>query len=195
MSKNYTRDWNQAFIKNTSNFIKRFELCLEIGVFEGLTSNYIVDNLLTSSGKLICIDPLTDNYFNSNLTETEINRNNTEFLYFKGQYNTFYNNVKEHLDSGKITLIKNISVNAFPELIKEYKGKFDFIYIDGDHRPDIIYLDGINSFELCKKGGYILFDDYGWQDAGIGIDKFLNVYQGKYKLCLKEYQVLIQKII
>ncbi len=193
MDKKYTHNWNQEFIKNTKDFLKKIDLFLEIGSFEGLTSNYVVENILSENGKLICVDPLTDVYLNDNLTDVDIAKNNSDFIYFRDQYSRFHNNVREYLDSGKIHLIRELSTNAFPDLIKHYKGKFDFIYIDGDHRPDGVYLDAINSFKLCKKNGHILFDDYRWNDTGVGIDKFLNEYVDKYTLILKEYQVLIQK--
>lgn len=167
---------------------------MEIGSFEGLTSNYIVDNLLSENGKLICVDPLTDVYLNDKLSEIDEIKNNTDFIYFNDQYNRFYNNVSEHLESNKISLIRELSVDIFPELIKKYQYKFDFIYIDGDHRPEGVYIDSINSFELCKEHGFILFDDYLWGDTGIGIDKFLNEYSGKYDLLVKDYQVLIKKL-
>lgn len=192
--KSYTQNWNEEFIKNTSEFTKKFDFCLEIGSFEGLTSNYIVDNILSNNGKLICIDPLTDTYINDNLTDFDISRNNDEFIYFNDQYTRFNNNVSEHLISGKIELVRELSANVFPEFIIKYKDKFDFIYIDGDHRPNSVYIDAINSFKMCKKDGFILFDDYQWDDTSVGIDKFLNEYKGKYKLHIKEYQVLIQKI-
>ena len=193
--KNFTQNWNQEFLKNTNQFLnEKFDFCLEIGSFEGLTSNYIVDNLLSENGKLICVDPLTDVYLNDKLSEIDEIKNNTDFIYFKDQYNRFYNNVSEHLESNKISLIRELSVDIFPELIKKYQNKFDFIYIDGDHRPEGVYIDAINSFGLCKEQGFILFDDYLWGDTGIGIDKFLNEYSGKYDLLVKDYQVLIKKL-
>ena len=45
----YTYDWNNEFKKNTSG-INNLSLCLEIGCFEGLTSNYIIDNMLNENG-------------------------------------------------------------------------------------------------------------------------------------------------
>ena len=190
--KKYTHNWNQEFIKNTFNFKKIFNFCLEIGSYEGLTSNYIVDNILTNEGKLICIDPLTDNYLNDNLTDKDIDMNINSGDFFNGQYDRFVNNVKEHLESDKIELIRDLSINVFEDLIKKYKGKFDFIYIDGDHRPEGVYIDAINSFKLCKSGGYILFDDYKWVNTGEGIDRFLNENDG-YDIILKGEQVLILK--
>ena len=76
----------------------------------------------------------------------------------------------------------------------KYKNKFDFIYIDGDHRLDAVYQDGINSLKLCSSNGYILFDDYEWHECGLGIDKFLDEFNEKYELIYKKEQVLIQKI-
>ena len=189
--KNFTHNWNQEFIKNSEG-IREKNLCLEIGCFEGLTSNYIVDNILSESGRLICVDPLTDVYLNDKLSELDDNNNNKEWIYFKDQYSRFINNVSEHIESGKIELIKDLSINVFNSLLDKYKESFDFIYIDGDHRPDGVYIDAINSFKLCKSGGYILFDDYTWGDTGKGIDKFLNEVDG-YEILLKEYQILIIK--
>lgn len=192
--KKFTTDWNSEFIGNVNKYTnQKFDLCLEIGVFEGLTSNYIVENLLSENGKLICVDPLTDVYLNDNLSEIDEIKNNTEFAYFKDQYNRFSTNVSEHFENNKIELIRKLSINAYPELIKQYENKFELIYIDGDHRPESVYLDGINSFKLCKIGGFIIFDDYLWGDTGLGIDKFLDEFSGKYELFIKDLQVVIKK--
>ncbi len=193
--KHYTHDWNGEFKRSSYSLsTKSLNLCLEIGSFEGLTSNYIVDNILSDSGKLICIDPLTDNYLNDNLTEYDESRNKTNFAYFKDQYSRFTGNVREHLDNGKIELIRDLSVNVFPDLVMRYKDSFDLIYIDGDHRPEGVYIDAVNCFIMCKPGGYIIFDDYGWENTGIGIDKFLQEYAGKYSCVDKGAQVTIRKI-
>lgn len=191
--KKYTHNWNQEFINNSKSLNLKFDLCLEIGSFEGLTSNFIVDNILTTDGKLICVDPLSDVYLNDNLSDLDRKRNDADFSFFKDQYSRFINNVGEHIETGKIELIRDLSINVFDILIDKYKNRLDFIYIDGDHRPEGVYVDGINSFILCKNGGYILFDDYSWENTGVGIDKFLKEYDGEYSLITKGYQVLIQK--
>ena len=81
----YTQNWNGEFQKNTI-FIDRNSLMnvIEIGVFEALTSNYIVDNLLASNGNLICIDPLDPNY--------ELDNDNN---LFNGQYERFIENLRD----------------------------------------------------------------------------------------------------
>lgn len=197
--KKYTEIWNQQFIKNTHG-MGNFNLCLEIGCFEGLTSNYIVSNMLSNNGKLICVDPLTDFYLNENLSEEYLIANDTIWKYFNGQYDRFINNCKTHIENNKIELIRKLSTEAFLELKEKYKEKFDFIYIDGDHREEPVYRDSVMSFELCRAGGYILFDDYSW-NPGInsnlpktGIDKFLTEYSDKIEILTKGYQLLIKKI-
>ena len=191
--ENFTKNWNHDFINNTNN-ISNIDLCLEIGCFEGLTSKYICDKLLSKNGKLICVDPLTDVYLNDNLSDTDKLNNEKEFDYFSGQYERFTNNVGEYMKNGKINLIRDLSKNIYPSLIKEFSSKIDLIYIDGDHRPESVYIDAVNSFELCRIGGHILFDDYLWKDTGVGIDKFLEEYKGKYELLIKKFQILIKKI-
>jgi predicted O-methyltransferase YrrM len=195
----YTQSWNQLFISNTLG-IKNLDLCLEIGSFEGLTSNYICDNLLSQNGKLICVDPLTENYLNTDLTEFDIVNNETIYKYFNNQYERFFNNTKHQINLNKLELIRLISVDAFPKLIELYKGQFDLIYIDGDHRANAVYIDAINSYELCKIGGIMIFDDYTWgldyneQSTKTGIDKFLNEYENKYEIIIKGYQIVLKKV-
>jgi len=194
----YTHNWNSEFIRNV-NGLGKFDLCLEIGCFEGLTSNYICDNLLTENGRLLCLDPLSDNYLNNDLSDKDKNDNETIYKYFNNQYERFIDNVKHQISGNKLTLYRNISSEIFPSLIKEFEGKIDFIYIDGDHRASMVYIDAVNSFKLIKSGGIIVFDDYAWgksygdEATSVGIDKFLNEYLNEYVLIHSGSQVVIKK--
>lgn len=194
----YTYDWNAEFKLTTAN-IKNLELCLEIGCFEGLTSNYIIENLLSENGKLYCVDPLTDNYLNTDLTDVDIQNNTTIYSYFNEQYNRFIDNVKTHINSGKLILHRDLSEKILPKLIETQKNSFDLIYVDGDHRASAVYRDAIYSYELCKIGGLIIFDDYSWgesygeESTSKGIDKFLKEYSDKIEITKKAYQVAVRK--
>lgn len=183
----------------------KFDLCIEIGCYVGATSSYIARVLLNDNGKLICVDPLTDQYANTDITEEDKINNEGKWKYFAGQYDKFIKNTGK-LDN--IELIRKISIEAYPDLLKKYEGQVDFIYIDGDHREEPVYLDGVNSFKLCRKGGYILFDDAGgyskkfnpsgnngWGDGCCrrGIDRFLIQHIGKYTPLIQNKQLLIQK--
>lgn len=193
--------WNTQFKKNVKKFdIKNIDLCLEIGCYRGHTSNYIVENILSTAGKLICVDPLEDTYLVDNLTPVDI-KNNVKWKNFKGQYDQFIFNTKENLENNKIELIRKTSTQTYPLLKYNYLNSFNLIYIDGDHREMPVYLDGVNCFNLLKTDGIMIFDDYDWKDYSnqtvtkYGIDKFLNEYKDKLKILTIEYQVVIQKII
>lgn len=177
----YTQLWNYQFIKNTS-FIERnsFLNVLEVGCYEALTSNFIVNNLLAHNGVLVCVDPLADNY--------ELDNDND---LFKGQYGRFIENIAPNKD--RVRLIRDSSITALPFLRDNH---FDFIYVDGDHTLVSVVHDGRNAFRLCKPGGYILFDDYTWgtnKPVKEAVDQVLQEFTN-YRLLLKLNQVLIQKL-
>ena len=68
------------------------------------------------------------------------------------------------------------------------------IYIDASHDKDDVFIDGVNSFEYLNKNGILIFDDYGWGECGIGIDRFLEKYSNEIEIILKRYQIFTQKI-
>jgi FkbM family methyltransferase len=175
---NYTQLWNGEFIKNT-NGLGKVSFALEIGCFEGLTTNYICDHILQPDGRIICVDPLEDRYL-----PTADEQTNQMFV---GQYERFIKNTK-----GKpVELLRMKSQDAFP-LLKDYL--FDFVYIDGDHSKSAVYNDAVSVFTILRKNGYILFDDYKWkEETKEGIDQFLNEYQDQIRIAIKDYQVLIRK--
>ena len=178
--KEFTQDWNNEFKKNTKGL--KVDFALEIGAFEGLTTCYICDNMLNPGGRMIVIDPLPDNH--NQLPFGEDNK------IFEGQYERFVRNTKgypvELIRKESRLLYSNRSFNDY---------RFDFIYIDGDHREEAVFRDGQFAFKVCQPGGYILFDDYGWRaETKRGIDEFLRLYDPHLQLVVKDYQVMIKKI-
>lgn len=180
------QNWNDIFVKNTS-LLPKMNFVLEIGCFEGITSKYICENLLNKECWMVAIDPLEDVYLTENITSIA-EQMNKEFSYFNGQYDRFLINTR----GLPIILHRKTFSNSLNE-IKDCR--FDLIYIDGDHRPDAVYFDAVNSFNLLQTKGYILFDDYEWDNGNtkIGIDKFLNEYQEHIHIISINEQVLIRK--
>lgn len=176
MDANFTQNWNGQFIKNTIGI--KVDFALEIGCFEGLTSNYICDNIINHGGRMICVDPLTDEYLPGH-KDNEM---------FKGQYERFIRNTKGR----PIELIRKKSIDAYEQL-KDYR--FGFIYIDGDHTEDGVFNDGVKYWNVLKEnGGLMLFDDYGQsEETKRGIDRFLDTQKGNFELLVKDYQVLIRR--
>lgn len=178
--QDFTQDWNNEFKKNTKGLKVNF--ALEIGAFEGLTTCYICDNLLNPGGRVIVIDPLPDDH--NQLPFGEDNK------LFEGQYDRFTRNIKGY----PVELIRKESRLVFKDTdFKNYR--FDFIYIDGDHRADAVYLDGMNALNVCRVGGFILFDDYEWRaETKQGIDRFLSEYERCIEVVVRGYQVMVKKV-
>lgn len=187
----FTQNWNSEFIKNTDFLKGKVNFALEVGCFEGLTTNYICDNLLTPEGRVICVDPLWDQYLEPEAMKSMgFNPEDETNTMFKGQFDRFTRNTR-----GKpVELVRDISRSVW-KTEAFYHYRFDFIYLDGDHREEEIFNDGMEAFRCCLKQGYILFDDYGWRpETKAGIDRVLRKLNGLYELVLMDYQVMIKKI-
>jgi FkbM family methyltransferase len=181
-----TQNWNQIFIDNT-NSIGKFDFVLEVGAFEGITSKYICENMIKEGGRMIAIDPLEDNYIVENVNEYA-SQLNSQLAYFKDQYSRFLINTQNL----PIELIRS-TLSQSREKIKDLL--FDFIYIDGDHRADAVYLDARICFNQLRSGGYILFDDYEWGNGETkrGVDNFIKENKSQIEIVFIKEQALIRK--
>jgi predicted O-methyltransferase YrrM len=53
----------------------------------------------------------------------------------------------------------------------------DFVWIDGDHRADIVYNDLVNFWSKLKTGGIIAGDDIYYDEVANDVKKFTKEYQ------------------
>lgn len=161
---------------------------LEIGSFEGMSTNYFINNFLTGSNCFItCIDPWIK-YSESTITKM----NEWDNFINENTYDIFINNTFEQRN--KIIIKRGLSCDILPTLDKIY----DFIYIDGDHSEKAVWIDAINSFKILRNNGIMIFDDYTWNTGNKSpknaIDKFLNEYKNYIQIISINYQVIIRKI-
>ena len=180
----FSQDW---FTQNIPNF----EACaaklpnnnsfLEIGSFEGMSTCWILQNMLSYDGELVCVDTFDggDEYAGINLSDLRT---------------TFDSNVEEAADENQsIEVLAKTSWEALSELVY-LDFTFDFIYLDGSHQTPEVLLDACLAFKLLEPKGIMLFDDYdGGAGVGAAVDAFLKAYKGQYKVVLKNYQLAIQK--
>jgi predicted O-methyltransferase YrrM len=106
-------------------------------------------------------------------------------------------NIKLADKSGKISLLQGRSQEILPTLEEE---SFDIIYIDGSHRSMNVLCDTIYSWQLLKKNGLLLLDDYLLNSElpkhlgpKYAIDLFLKHFKDEYELLHKDQQVLLRK--
>jgi len=193
--KNYifTQDWFSGEVENITKTL--FPLVgypvrmIEIGSFEGRSSVWFLDNILTHpQSKLYCIDPFTGNP-----------EHMREHMIFSEIESRFDHNIKESGAGEKVVKIKEYSHIALRKLPID---TFSAVYIDGLHTAPAVMEDAVLSFRLLQKGGFMLFDDYDWpvelpetEKPKLGIDSLLQTYSGQYKILLQDRQVHIQKTV
>ena len=109
---------------------------VEIGVLDGETTREIskVTNL-----PIYGIDPIIPDSMDQNLIGSK-----EQILNNMSGYESF-------------TFYSDYSFNV----VKNFQNKFDFIFIDGDHKYEAVKRDFLDWFELLEVGGYILFHDSG----------------------------------
>jgi len=187
---NFTADW---FSHNVPNFmecmatIPQKKTFLEIGVFEGRSTCWLLQNGLDAKGSIVCVDTFAGGQSHDGVD-------------FKAVEARFWSNTNEAKKAEqKVSLMKKRSYDALAEMIT-HKYTFDFIYIDGSHTAYDTLSDACMAWGLLNKGGVMLFDDYEWnkypepqRNPKLGIDSFLENYKGQYEMLMKGYQLGVVK--
>lgn len=122
-----------------SHSVKR---SLEIGLANGFSTVWMLDALRPRRNALhIAIDP-----------------------YQKSQFQGVGLAQAKRLSSGaRFEWIETFSIHALSDLIRKSE-KFDFVFIDGNHRFDDVIVDFYLSHQILRNGGLIAFDDM-WMHA------------------------------
>jgi hypothetical protein len=152
---------------------------LEIGVAEGRSALWVLENILTHpTSRMTAIDPWADD-----ITASMKER--------------WLANVTVSGFADKVTTIVGYSQE---ELRKMPLNSVDIVYIDGDHMAGAVMEDAILSMRLVKEGGLIIFDDYLMMPeraAGsrpkIAIDLWSIFYGDNFDIIYKGYIFIVRK--
>jgi len=187
----FTVDWFSYNIPIWTHYLNSFKdrpnlRFLEIGSFQGRSTVWLLENILTNDSSIItCID-----IFEGSIEHILHFQND-----IKNLFDIFSHNISKF--KNKVNIIKNKSQDALKKINEQY----DFIYVDGDHKASSVIEDAILSFSLLKKGGIMIFDDYLWfqmkkfiDNPKVAIDAFLEIYADKIIILYKNHQVIIEKL-
>jgi predicted O-methyltransferase YrrM len=188
----FTMDWFSHNILVWNQVLKKFAhlpnlAFLEIGSWEGRSTCWMLDNILThESSKITCIDTFEGSVEHEGLDKEFLNSIESTF----------------DLNISKTNRIKQVEkcIGISQEVLRQFSANtYDFLYIDGSHMAPDVLEDALLGWRLIKVGGIIIFDDYEWQahppthDPKLAVDAFLSVFRDKIKLLYKGYQVVIEK--
>jgi len=127
---------------------------LETGFAFGMSASHII---AATGSKHIACDPFQSRYM-------DIGIKNIERLNF----------------TGKLDYYADYSHNVLPSLLK-MKERFEFIFIDGDHKFDGIMVDFYYSDLLLSDNGYIMFHDT-WMRSTRLVESFIRKNRNDYGL-------------
>lgn len=182
----YTQDW---FSKHTyfiniilnKNLNKKSPKILEVGSYEGLSTNFFLKKFKRST-----ID-IVDTFNGSDEHKGSKNLKNLKLK--------FTNNTKKNFKK-----IKIFSMKSSDFYINYPNKKYDLIYIDGSHFYKDVLIDAHNSLKMLNKNGIIIFDDYFWKfyrdkkNPKDAIDKFYRMNSNKIKLVGLTSQIFFKKM-
>ncbi len=182
--KNYdfSKDWFTMRIPKWKEMLKPFQgqpniHYLEIGVFEGRSAIWMLENILTHpTSKITCLDLFSQ----------------------KNLYEKFMSNLSISGFLDKTTIIKGRSQITLRTLPLD---SYDIVYIDGSHTAPDVLADAVLSWSLLKKGGVMIFDDYLWEwdrppqeRPKIAIEAFLRIHKNELQKLHQGYQIIVKKI-
>ena len=171
---------------------------LEIGSFEGKSTIWFLENILTNDKSTItCVDPWTT-YSQNNNSFDSYNKVDSEWN-FEDNKNTFLYNIELSGVSNKVIIEQGYSNEILPKFIVDKK-RYDIIFIDGNHTSPFVITDGIMSWYLLKKNGLMIFDDYLWGDCNstlspkLAVDSFVDCFKDYIEVVWSKYRLTIKKI-
>ena len=194
MDYEFTEDWfsesnPEKVVRQFDELLSEFKgkpcMFLEIGSFEGMSTIWMLENILTNKeSRLFCIDAWAE--------------------WTGDAFVRFVSNINKTGLKDKVRIVKGDSSEELRMFPSEY---FDFVYVDGDHDEKAVIKDTISSFRVLKKGGIIAFDDYllgirypnsPGSKAMNGstkkaIDYFMDVFSDEIEVIYKDYQLWIRK--
>ena len=194
MDYEFTQDWFSE--KNPEKVVIQFEeflsefkgkpcMFLEIGSFEGMSTIWMLENILTEeSSQIFCIAAWAE--------------------WTGDAFVRFVSNINKTGFRNKVHIVKGDSSEELRVFPNHY---FDFIYVDGNHDEKAVIKDAIGSFRVLKRGGIIAFDDYllgvrypnshGSKamngSAKKAIDYFIETFKDELDVIHNDYQLWIRK--
>lgn len=196
----FTSDWFSYAIPNfqaIGQFLGPVPRILEIGVYQGRSTCWILEHMLAPTGVLVSVDPFVDDEIDAFTAEPV-----DQSPHWNPQRQELWQANTEEVRAPDQVLDLRVgrSYRVLADLIQQ-QHEFDFIYVDGNHSASTVLTDCVMAFGLLRPGGIMLMDDYLWDHdpdwlrrPKMSIDSFVNMYQPLLRQIISNYQLAIQRI-
>lgn len=199
----FSQDWFSRSIPCWDFILKKLSPAagalkvLEIGVFEGRSTCWLLQNYCTTKdSKITVIDTFSGGVEHQTLD-------------LKKLRNTFEDNIAAVKSAGIVEIMEGYSHKELAKLIVSggSESGYDFISVDASHQAPDVLTDCILAFRLLRPGGVMALDDYLWSaekpgsedpinSPKIAIDAFTNIFRRQARIVpdLPLYQLYLQKL-
>lgn len=189
----FTQDWisNKDIVPHWVTHLSTFKgkkvQMLEIGCFEGRSTLWFLENILTNPlSRIVVVDNFKGDgqQLDMGVTLPDLRKR-------------FEENVQKY--KSKIYICEGDS----KEVVRHLRTLYDVIYIDGAHHQVDTLLDMVLSFDLLRSSGVMIVDDYAMQyqdqnnvnyEPKIAIDAFVRVFDGRIQELHKGWQYIFKKL-
>ena len=167
---------------------------LEIGSFEGASTTWILDNLMSHpESTLTSIDT-----FEGGMEHQDAGK--ADEYDIASLESRFRANVAKCDHVGKLKVIKAKSDDALIELRRQC-ASFDFVYIDASHVAIDVLHDAVMSWRMLNVHGTMVFDDFTWKgyvedcyNPRIAIQSFLRCVAQEVETKRQESQMWVTRV-
>lgn len=133
---------------------------LELGAFLGKSTRALCDN---TSGKVFTIDLWAQ-------TPGGLEAD------WESTISQFSTNLKDHIDTGKLNFLRMSTDNGL-SILQNIDLRFDFIFIDADHRYEQVKRDIEGCLSLLLPGGIISGHDMNWEGVNKAVVELIPDYK------------------
>jgi len=173
----FTSDWFTPAIPVWRKVLKDYQgkpdiHYLEVGVFQGRSALWALENILTHpTARMTTVDIMINPTYLENLEK-----------------------------SGASERVVNLEGPSQEVLLTLPARSFDIIYIDGSHQGDHVLTDAVLAWGLLREGGTMIFDDYVWNEdwadevtPGVAVDTFVTLFRRSLDVVWREHQLIVRK--
>ncbi len=179
----FTYDWTtdrvDKWLPYVQHLVGRANVnALEIGAFEGRSTVWMLENILTDpTSRIVCLDP----FLGGSVPDLP-----NEYL------TAFVENTKPY--QRQIRIIQARSEEVTTDILAHFSpGGYDLIYIDASHLPEATVREAFLAWNVASDGALIIFDDYAGS-LREAVDEWRKAFVGRIEVWDTDAQLILRKI-
>lgn len=150
---------------------QEYDTIVEFGSFHGRSTRALADNI-SELGTIWAVDPWNGEYPTLN---GDVIKHVSTYV-----YPNFCENLKDHIACNRVVPVRGYSYSF------KLPFKVDMVFIDGDHRYEIVLKDIDKALDLLRDGGLICGHDWDWPTVKQAVTEKLGEVESMENIWFKK---------